>query len=379
MKLIPKLILGIVVGIIIGLAAPEFFARLLITFKEIFGQLIGFAIPLIIIFFIVSGVASIGKQSGRIVASTAGIAYSSTVLAGTLAYVMAIIFIPMFTTSGGEVAKGVVGLDPFFKIEVAPLVGVMTALVTAFVFGIGIAKTESSTMKNFFDEGKKVIELLIVKVIIPILPIYIAGIFTELAAEGTVFETLATFGVVLMLAVFTHWVWLIIQYSIAGAFTGKSTFGALKTMLPAYFTALGTMSSAATIPVTLRQAKANKVREEVADFAVPLSATIHLSGSTITLTLCAVAVMVMSSGLSMPGFLDIMPFILMLGVVMVAAPGVPGGAVMAALGLLTTMLGFTETALGLMIALYMAQDSFGTAANVTGDGAIAMLVDKIAK
>lgn len=378
MKLIPKLIIGIIVGILVGLGAPEFLGRTLFTFKEIFGQIIGFAIPLIIIFFIASGVASLGSNSGKLVATTAGFAYTSTVIAGTLAYIVASIFIPMVAGAAGEVVSSGVGLEPFFEFQIGQIMGVMTALVTAFLFGIGIAKTGSQTLKNFFDDGKEIIELLIVKVIIPFLPLYIAGIFVELAAEGTVFATLKTFGIILLLAVITHWVWLITQYTIAGTVTGRSPFKSIKNMLPAYFTAVGTMSSAATIPVTLRQAKQNHVKEEVADFAIPLCATIHLSGSAITLTLCAVAVMVMSNGLAMPGFGEILPFIFMLGLIMVAAPGVPGGAVMAATGLLVSMLGFNETAVGLMIALYMAQDSFGTAANVTGDGAIAMLVDKVA-
>ncbi len=377
MKLIPKLILGIILGTLLGLYAPEFISRLLITFKDLFGQLIFFAVPLIIIFFIGSGVASLGSKSGKMVGITVALAYTSTILAGTLAFVVAMIFIPMFIGVSGEVAQGAKALEPFFKMNIPQIMGVMSALAIAFIFGIGMAATGSQTLKNFFEEGKSIIELLISKVIIPLLPLYIAGIFTGMAAEGKVFATMKTFGLVLILAVASHFIWLAIQYTVAGVATSRSPFKALRTMMPAYFTALGTMSSAATIPVTLRQAKANEIREEVADFAIPLSATIHLSGSTITLTLTAVAVMVMTSGLAMPTFMDMMPFIFMLAIVMVAAPGVPGGAVMAALGLLTSMLGFNDAAIGLMIALYMAQDSFGTATNVTGDGAIAILVDKL--
>ncbi|GAB3801869.1 dicarboxylate/amino acid:cation symporter [Virgibacillus kimchii] len=377
MKLIFKLVLGIVGGIIIGLVAPEFLIRVIVTFKEIFGQFLGFVIPLIIIFFIVSGIASFGKHSGKMLGTTAAIAYSSTVLAGTLAFIVALIVIPMLVGNGGGSAEETAGFEPFFEFAIDPITGVVTALVLAFVFGIGITRMESPTLRAFFDEGKEIIERLIWKIIIPILPFYIASIFAELAADGAVFETLQAFGLVLVMAVATHWVWIIVLYLTAGGYTGKNPFASLKTMLPAYFTGLGTMSSAATIPVTVRSSKNNKVRDGVADSAVPLCATIHLSGSTITLVMCAVAVMVLTNDLSMPTFGMMMPFIFMLGIIMIAAPGVPGGAVMAALGLLSTMLGFNETALGLMIALYMAQDSFGTAANVTGDGAIAMLVDKI--
>src|SRR5690625_4883489 len=259
------------------------------------------------------------------------------------------------------------------------MMGVMTALVLAFVVGIGITRINSPTLHAFFDEGKEIIERMIWKIIIPILPFYIGTIFAELAADGTVFETLKAFGLVLVTAVIVHWIWLIVLYLVGGTVYGKNPLTALKNMLPAYFTGLGTMSSAATIPVTVQSTKSNDVSDGVADSAVPLCATIHLSGSTITLVLCSVAVMVLSNDLPMPTFGMMLPFILMLGIIMIAAPGVPGGAVMAALGLLSTMLGFDETALGLMIALYMAQDSFGTATNVTGDGAIAIMVDQFMK
>ncbi|MBO1001717.1 dicarboxylate/amino acid:cation symporter [Pseudogracilibacillus auburnensis] len=379
MRLIVRLALGIVVGIIIGLIAPEFLSRIIVTFKDIFGQFLGFTIPLIIIFFIASGIASFGKHSGKMLGLTSALAYSSTILAGTLAYIVAFMFIPrLIGVSGGEV-KEAAGFESYFELTIDPITGVMTALVLAFVFGIGMTRMKSPTLTSFFDEGKDITERLIWKIIIPILPFYIASIFAELAADGTVFETLKAFGLVLVMAVIVHWIWLIVLYIIAGSLTGRNPFTALKNMLPAYFTGLGTMSSAATIPVTVRQTKENNVSKGLADSAVPLCATIHLSGSTITLVLCSVAVMVLSNDLSMPSFGMMLPFILMLGIIMIAAPGVPGGAVMAALGLLGTMLGFDETALGLMIGLYMAQDSFGTATNVTGDGAIALVVDKLIK
>lgn len=377
MKLIVKLIIGIVSGIIIGLIAPEFLTRVIVTFKEIFGQFLGFTIPLIIIFYIASGIASFGKHSGRMLGTTAAIAYTSTILAGILAFIVALIIIPMFVGNTGASAEEAAGFEPFFELTIDPITGVMTALIIAFVFGIGITRIKSPILRSFFDEGKEIIEKLIWNIIIPFLPFYIASIFVELAADGTVFNTLQTFGLVLVMAVAVHWIWIIILYVIAGTYTGRNPFTALKTMLPAYFTGLGTMSSAATIPVTVRSTKNNKVSDGVADSAVPLCATIHLSGSTITLVICSVAVMVLANDLSIPSFGMMIPFIFMLGIIMVAAPGVPGGAVIAALGLLSTMLGFDETALGLMIALYMAQDSFGTAANVTGDGAIALVVDKL--
>ncbi|MBU2205496.1 MAG: dicarboxylate/amino acid:cation symporter, partial [Gammaproteobacteria bacterium] len=262
------------------------------------------------------------------------------------------------------------------EMDVPPAISVMTALVLAFIFGLGIAATQSAQLKQLSDQGRDVIQLMLEKVIIPLLPVYIAGEFAQMAAAGTVFGTLKTFGVVLLLAVAMHWGWIITLYTLAGIKAGKSPFALIKNMLPAYFTALGTMSSAATIPVSLQATKANGVKPDVANFTVPLCATIHLSGSTITIVTCAMAVVTMVNGLEMPSLITVLPFIFMLGVVMLAAPGVPGGAVMSAVGLLGSMLGFGEAAIALMIALYMAQDSFGTACNVTGDGAIAVLVDK---
>lgn len=376
MRLIGKLALGIVVGILVGLVAPDVLTKVIVTFKELFGQLLGFTIPLIIIFFIISGIASFGKESGKMLGLTSLVAYSSTILAGILAFIIALIVIPMITSTGGSAAEAE-AIEPIFDLEIDPIVGVMTALVTALVFGIGLTRVESPTLRSFFDEGKEIVERLIWKIIIPILPFYIASIFAELSAEGTVFETLKTFGIVLLIAVALHWVWLFVLYMTAGTYTGRGPLSLLKNMLPAYFTGLGTMSSAATIPVTLNQTKENKVSEPVADSVIPLCATIHLAGSTITLVLCSVAVMVLSNDLSMPTFDEMIPFIFMLGLVMIAAPGIPGGAVVAAVGLLESMLGFGATAVGLMIALYMAQDSFGTATNVTGDGAIALIVEKL--
>lgn len=376
MKLILKLIAGIIIGILLGLYAPLPIARAMVTVKVLLGELIFFVVPLIILFFITSGIAALGKDSGKMVGVTTGLAYTSTIIAGHLALLVAFIVIPFISAGGSTEGTATEGLKSYMDFGVDPIFSVMTALILAFILGIGIAKTGSTTLQRFFDEGKNIIELMIAKVIIPILPFYIAGIFVEVAHDGGVYQTLTTFGIVLLVAVLTHWVWLIILYSSVGAMTKQNPFKALKTMLPAYFTAIGTMSSAATIPVTLRQTKENKVSDKAADFVIPLCANIHLSGSIITLVLASTAVMVIQNHAGLPSYLDMLSFILLLGVVMIAAPGVPGGAVMASLGILSSVLGFDEAALGLMIALYTAQDSFGTATNVTGDGAIAMLVDK---
>ncbi|MFP4336237.1 MAG: dicarboxylate/amino acid:cation symporter [Wenzhouxiangella sp.] len=379
MKLIFKLIAGIVLGILVGLFAPEWVTRVLLTFKGLFGQLLFFTIPLLILFYITSGIAGLPRDSGRLLGTTLGLAYGSTLAAGVLAFVAASALVPMLTGGAMSVADAA-GSAPsaLISVEVPPLFGIMSALAAAFIFGLGIAASRAERLKLLFDEGRDVIRWLLVKVIIPLLPFYIAGVFAELAAAGTVFATLKTFGVVLAMSIALHWVWILVLFVIAGLRAGASPVRLIGGMLPAYFTALGTMSSAATIPVTLQAARANGVRESVAAFTVPLCATTHLAGSTITIVSCAVAVMVLQDGLAVPSLLSMIPFILTLGVVMLAAPGVPGGAVMAAVGLLGSMLGFGETAIALMIALYMAQDSFGTACNVTGDGAIALIVDSVA-
>lgn len=376
MRLIIKLLLGIVIGILVGFVSPDALSRVFATFRDIFGQLLEYVIPLIIIFFIASGISGFRKGSGKMLGYSAGLAYASTILAGTLAYFVAWLVLPLIVSGNGGNGEEASGFESFLDLEIEPLAGVLAALLTAFVFGIGITKVNGSTLKGFFDEGKEIIEKMIWKMIIPILPLYIGTIFAELAADGTVFETLKAFGLVLALAIAMHWVWLIVLYTVAGAVTNRNPFSMLKTMLPAYFTGLGTMSSAATIPVTVRSTKQNKVSEGISDAVVPLCATIHLSGSTITLTTAAIAVVIISDNLLMPSFGLMIQFIILLGLIMIAAPGVPGGAVMAALGILGSVLGFDETALGLMIAVYTAQDGFGTATNVTGDGAIALMVDK---
>ncbi|WP_417448105.1 dicarboxylate/amino acid:cation symporter [Idiomarina abyssalis] len=376
MGLVLKLVAGIVAGILIGLYMPEWVSQLLLTFKTLFGQLLFFTIPLLILFFITSGIASLPSNSGKMLGKTLGIAYASTVIAGIVAFFAASIVVPWLTTDAQSVStEAKATIEPFIELSVPPLMEVMSALVLAFIFGLGIASTKAENLKKLSDQGRDIIELLLVKVIIPLLPLYIAGIFAEMAVAGTVFNTLKTFGVILILAVALHWVYITSMYIMAGIKTGRSPLFLIKNMLPAYFTALGTMSSAATIPVTLQSVRKNKVDNDVANFTVPLCATVHLAGSTITIVSCAVAVMVLHNSLAIPGFFTMLPFILMLGIVMLAAPGVPGGAVMSAVGLLGSMLGFGETAVALMIALYMAQDSFGTACNITGDGAIAMFVD----
>ncbi|MBP8152469.1 dicarboxylate/amino acid:cation symporter [Aeromonas media] len=379
MKLVLNLIAGILAGLLLGLYAPEWVARVLFTAKTVIGQLITFTIPLIILFFIMSGIASLPKNSGKLLGKTVALSYCSTILAGLFAFTVASQLIPQLTTAAEPTAQAAIKLSSYISLEIPPLFGVMSALAAAFVFGIGISATQATDLRRVADQGRDIIDRLLARVIIPLLPFYIAGVFVEMTVEGTVFATLKTFGVVLVMAIVMHWLWLSLLFIGTGLALGRSPAMLIKHMLPAYFTALGTMSSAATIPVALQASKNNGVSDGIANFTVPLCATIHLCGSTITLVTCATAVMFLSEHLAIPGYGTMLPFIMMLGVIMIAAPGAPGGGVMSALGLLTSMLGFGEASIALMIALYLAQDSFGTACNVTGDGVIALWADRFAQ
>lgn len=378
--LLPKLIIAIALGIAVGMVAPEKLIAIFATFNGIFNQFLGFIIPLIIIGFVVPGIADLGSGAGKTLAITALVAYLSTIIAGSVAYFVDTTTFPAFLEVGSIVLDNAQNAEEtmvasLFTIEMPAIMGVMSALILSFTLGLGIAVTKAEGLKGIFNEFQAIISKVIASIIIPLLPFHVFGIFSNLTYSGTVAEIMSVFIKVFGIILLLHIGILIFQYVVAGAFAKKNPFGLLKNMLPAYFTALGTQSSAATIPVTLEQTKKNGVRGEVADFVIPLCATIHLSGSTITLTSCSIAIM-MLNGIDVT-FVQLLPFILMLGVTMVAAPGVPGGAVMAALGVLESMLNFNPIMLNLMIALYIAQDSFGTACNVTGDGAIAVLINSI--
>lgn len=377
--LLGRIIIAIALAAALGTFMPVFIVRLFATFNSIFGQFIGFAVPLIIIAFIAPGIAELGKGAGRLLGISTLLAYISTIVAGFLAYFAASTFLPRFFEGTNEkVAEPGEGLvTAFFDFGIEPLMGVMTALVFAFVIGIGMAAIKGDVMQRGFNELKEIVEKIISVVIIPLLPIHIFGIFLNMTYAGEVARILSIFAVVFVLIILLHWLMLSAQYTVAGVMTKRNPLLLLKTMLPAYFTAIGTQSSAAAIPVTLQQAKEAGASDKVAGFTVPLFATIHLSGSMITLVTCSIGVLMMND---LPIMLGVYTqFIFMLAVTMIAAPGVPGGAVMAALGVLGSILGFDETMLALMMALYLAQDSFGTATNVTGDGALTLIVDRIAK
>lgn len=382
--LLPRLIIAIVLGVVVGTMARSAELPLIIqigaTFNSIFGNFLGFCIPLIIIGFVVSGIAELGEGAGKTLGLTVLIAYASTLFAGLLAYFVDVSVFPSFLKVGSIVLEDAQNaeetmLKGLFSIDMPPLMGVMTALLLSFIFGIGIAVTHSTSLKNGFSEVQHIIEKLVAGVLIPLLPLHVYGIFANMTYAGTVMDIMSVFIRVFAIIILLHVAVILIQYTIAGTVAGRNPIKLVRRMLPAYFTAIGTQSSAATIPVTVACTKSNDVSDRIAEFVCPLCATIHLSGSTITLTSCSIALMMLNGmDVTLGG---LFPFILMLGITMVAAPGVPGGAVMAALGILSSMLGFNDSMLNLMIALYIAQDSFGTACNVTGDGAIAVFMDAI--
>ena len=375
--LLGKIIIAIMLGIAAGLVSPEWIVRIFLTFNGIFSQFLGFAIPLIILGLVTTAIADIGNGAGKMLLLTVTIAYGSTILAGIISYLTGASLFPSMINSSAtlEGIGSAKELAPYFSVSIPPLMTVMTALVLAFVLGLGLASLKTDTLKNAAHDFEAIIVKTIKTAIIPLLPLYIFGIFLNMTYVGQVFAILTVFIKIIGIIFLIHIGILILQFCIAGGFTGKNPFKLLWTMLPAYFTALGTQSSAATIPVTLEQTKKNGVSEDVAGFTVPLCATIHMSGSTLKIVACALALMIMKG---MPyDFGMFLGFICMLGITMVAAPGVPGGAIMAALGVLQSMLGFDQEAQALMIALYIAMDSFGTACNVTGDGAIALIIDRI--
>ena len=375
--LLGKILIAIALGIGVGLIAQPWMVRTMLTFNGIFSEFLGFAIPLIILGLVTPAISDIGKTAGKMLLITVAIAYGSTVLSGLLSYFTGATLFPGMISSGAslEALEAAEELTPFFTVDIPPLMAVMTALILSFTLGLGLAYIEKQTLKDAIHDFEQVIIKTIKSAIIPLLPLYIFGIFLNMTYVGQVFSVLTVFIKIIGIIFLIHIAVLIIQFTIAGGLTRKNPFRLLWNMLPAYFTALGTQSSAATIPVTLQQSRINGVSEDVAGFTVPLCATIPMSGSILKITACALALMIMKG---MPyDFGMFMGFIMMLAITMVAAPGVPGGAIMASLGLLQSMLGFNQEAQALMIALYIAMDSFGTACNVTGDGAIALIMDKI--
>ena len=355
---------------------PSALGDVFVTFSTIFGQFLSFSIPLIIIGLVTPAIADLGKGAGHWLGLTAALAYASTMFAGFLTYGVCAYFFPKVLVgqlTQVETPKEV--LKTYFTIEMPPVVGVMTALLLSFVIGIGLSLVPRGVLRKGFIEFRAIITRLIENIIVPLLPLHIFGIFLNLTYTGEAVHIMRTLIRVVVIVLILEVVILLTQYFVAGAVGRVNPFKAIFTMLPAYLTALGTSSSAATIPVTLRQTRKNGVSDAVSSFTIPLCATIHLAGSTSKIFAFAFAI-VYTQGMTITTT-QWVGFIFMLGITMVAAPGVPGGAIMAATGILQSMLGFDDSAVALMIATYIALDSFGTATNVTGDGAIAIIMDRL--
>lgn len=382
--LLARLITGIVLGTLLGLCGGWFgisesvgfvsVVRLLTTFSSLFSSFLSFMIPLIIVSFITVGLAELGKKANRLFGITLLLAYGTTVISGFVAFFIGKAALPMLIQPiSGHVLEAN-AFEPFFSIEIPPLFGVMTALILAFTLGIGMANIKGSSLLGVCRDLQKIVTGVLSRIIIPLIPVHIACLFCSIAAEGRLFATVKMFASLYVIILALQLLYILSQFALASAVCRKNHFKSMKNVASAYFTALGTQSSASTIPVALGCAYNNDVEEDVADFCIPLCATINLNGDTICLVLGAMGIMI-ASGLT-PSFSMFAPYIMMLGVTMVAAPGVPGGGVMAALGLISSMLGFTPAMQQLIIALHFSQDSFGTATNVTGDQAIALMVNQ---
>ena len=378
-SLLFKVFCGIALGILLGNYSPDWLYRILITFKSLFANFLNFSIPLIMIGLIMPSIGDLEKNAGKLLAITVVIAYGFTLFSGFSTYFVGdSLFSSLLENEQiGTLEDHSRSLPPYFTIDMPPIFDVMTALLLSFIVGIGLSVREAPVLTNVVKEFGDIVKWLITKAIIPVLPYYIMTIFAEITFSGQVASVMVVFFKLIIILFIMHIVLLLLQYIFAGLISGKNPIKSLGAMLPAYATALGTQSSAATIPVTLRQSLKLGISQRIAGFVIPLCATIHLSGSTMKITACALALMMLQG--TPYDFSMFAGFIMMLGIIMVAAPGVPGGAIMAALGVLHSMLGFDENQQALMVALYIAMDSFGTACNVTGDGAVALIVDKIAK
>lgn len=374
--LLGRIVIAIAAGVGLGYVAPEWFARVCVTFNGVFSEFLGFMIPLIILGFVAPAIADLGNRAGKMLVFTVALAYAFTLFSGISSYLVGDVLFPSLVSpmSAGAFDAAAINIEPYFAMPIPAVMSVMTALVLAFMVGLGVAYVQGDMLRRCISEFRDIVSKVIGNVVIPLLPIYIFGIFLNMTISGQVGTVLNTFVGIIAVIFAMHIALLLIQFSIASLFSRQNPLKMLGTMMPAYFTALGTQSSAATIPVTLRQAIKMGVKEDVAGFTVPLCATIHMSGSTMKIVTCAMVVMLMNGlGYDFGMFAH---FVILLGVTIVAAPGIPGGAIMASLGLLTSILGFTDAQNALMIALYIAMDSFGTACNVTGDGAVAAIVNR---
>lgn len=381
--LIPKIIIAIALGVIVGMYCPEFVVRIAVTFSSIFGSFLSFIIPLMIIGFVTKGIADLGEGAGKLLGITVVIAYASTLIGGSLSYLMSSTIFPNFL-SNDLVSKiqeaSEITLDPFFSVPIKPFFDVTSAIIFAFILGIAVSWLrklgEGKYTYAIINDFNKIITKVLEVAIIPLLPFYIFGNFSKMSYTGSVVAVLSIFWKIFICIIALHLIYITVMFIVSGSYVGKSPIKLLKNQIRGYLTAVGTQSSVATIPVNLECSDKDGVSRDISEFVIPLGATVHMPGSMITITACTFTILLMY-GMDY-SYLLILKFIAILGIAMVAAPGAPGGAVMSALPFLPVVGIASDSAMAtLLISLYLTQDSFGTAANISGDNAIAVAVDKI--
>ena len=375
--LLPKLFIAIAIGIVVGFVAPDWVIRVLNCFRDTFGQFIKFIVPFIILGLVAPAIIDTGRSAGRMLLMTIGLAWVSTVVFGYFAYGVSVTIFPKIITGALNEAANVKAFPAFFALQIPPVMDVITALVTALIIGFGAVVTGAEVLAKGADEFRKVVMLALKHAFVPFLPAYILTVMADLTASGKLAAVGGTSVKIMAVALGTTTAVLVIQYVVAGLIAHKNPFRCLWTMMPAYLTGWGCCSSAATLPYTLAQTKKNGVSEETTSLVIPLCSSMHMAGSMANVVVYSAGLLVlMGQGLPIG---DYTQYILLVSLIAVASPGVPGGVVLATQTVAETALGFTPERYAIMIALYMALDGMGTACNLTGDGAIAIVVDRFRK
>ena len=372
--ILPRLFIAIAVGIGVGLMAPAPVIRTLNCFGGTFGQFIRFFVPFIVLGLVAPAIAETGKGAGRLLLLTMGIAYVSTMFAGGMAFCAADALFPRIITGTMDSTAQVQSFPAYFVLEIPPVMGITSALFTAFIFGLAMVRLDTPYLKRVFSEMREVVAMTISKVFLPLLPFFILAVIADLTASGKLKVVGGSCIVIMVTAFCVTTLILVVQYLVAGLVAGRNPFRALWNMLPAYLTGWGCCSSAATLPVTLRQTRKNGVDDKITDLVIPLCANVHLAGSMANMVVYTAGFVVLFGGdISIAKYVE---FMVMLSVIAVASPGIPGGVVLASATIAESVLGFTPERYALVIATYMALDGMGTACNLTGDGAIALIVDR---
>ena len=368
-----RLLAGVIIGILVGLVANETFMNIVVTAKQLLGELITFCVPLIVIGFIAPSITRLGKNASRMLMVALILAYVSSVGAALVSMVAGFNIIPHLSIV--STAEGLKELpEVIFELSIPQIMSVMSALVFSVLIGLAVTWTKADRTAELLEEFQKIVLEIVTRVIIPILPVFIACTFCALSYEGTITRQLPVFLKVIIIVMIGHYLWMTLLYLIAGAYSGKNPLEVVKHYGPAYITAVGTMSSAATLAVALRCARKSSVlRKDMVDFGIPLFANVHLCGSVLTEVFFVMTVSQILYG-SMPSLGTMVLFCVLIGIFAIGAPGVPGGTVMASLGLITGILLFNDTGTALMLTIFALQDSFGTACNVTGDGALTLIL-----